>query len=178
MHTNPVIIGLNIHEHRLPYLPRGMFAVRRFQFPLQGLEKRFGTGVIPTVPLPAKAISKAGMVVWMVSLSPLKAQPMTFRSKRSLSRRQVYPASQGTQRGDARHPFFPAPLSLKLTGKDVFADLKSVVRSGRGDDLPCPGKGTWTVHPASRDCCIHRWSMFSETAGNSPARHKARNMPY
>jgi hypothetical protein len=51
MHTNPVIIGLNIHEHRLPYLPHRMFAVQGFQFPLQGLEKRFGTGVVPAVPL-------------------------------------------------------------------------------------------------------------------------------
>jgi hypothetical protein len=38
MHTNPVIIGINIHEHRLSYLHRGMFAVQGFPFPFQGLE--------------------------------------------------------------------------------------------------------------------------------------------
>jgi hypothetical protein len=27
-----------------------MFAVQGFQFPFEGLEKRFGAGVVPTVP--------------------------------------------------------------------------------------------------------------------------------
>jgi hypothetical protein len=30
---------LNIHEHRLSYLPGSMFAVQGFRFPFQGLEK-------------------------------------------------------------------------------------------------------------------------------------------
>jgi hypothetical protein len=48
--------------------------------------------------------------------------------------RQIYPATQDTQVRDGvplvrRHPFLPVPLGLKLTGKDVFKDLKPVVRN-------------------------------------------------
>jgi hypothetical protein len=49
METNPVIIGLNVHEHRLPDFRRGVFPVKRFQFLLEGFKKALGTSVVPTV---------------------------------------------------------------------------------------------------------------------------------
>jgi hypothetical protein len=48
MHADSVIVGLDTHEHRLPYFPRSMLAVQRFHFPFQGLEKRFGAGEGPS----------------------------------------------------------------------------------------------------------------------------------
>jgi hypothetical protein len=39
METDPVVIRLKVHEHRLPDFRRGMFAAQRFQLTFQGFEK-------------------------------------------------------------------------------------------------------------------------------------------
>jgi hypothetical protein len=44
MKPNPVIRGLDVHEHRLPDLPCRTLVVQGFQLPFKRLEKRFGTG--------------------------------------------------------------------------------------------------------------------------------------
>ena len=57
MHTNTVIVCLNVHENRLPDIGSRMFSVERFQLVFEGFEERFGACVVPAITLSAHALS-------------------------------------------------------------------------------------------------------------------------